>query len=358
MVSKSHWLVAVVCLLLVSAAFGQVAITGKITGVVEDPSGAAVNSATVTLEGPALMAARTTTTQSDGSYLFDFVPIGTYQLTIDAKGFRSFVQKDVQISSGFVATVSPHLRVGGGQEVVEVPAEGPVVDVKSVATPTTFDNSLLQNIPSGRDPWSTVAQAPGAMMSNFDVGGNQSYQQATMEVHGSIPGEQVYSFNGLRMNWPGFTGGFTAFYIDHDSLQEFQVVTDSAPAEVGVGGVYMNMVTKSGSNQIHGMAATYYTSAAFHSGEPLLQFAGNPDPVGSPMIMNRDSTVNAGAPLIKDRWWIFGAYRRYDIKESILAINKPASEGGGPIADTNHQTNTVLRSDFQINAKNRVNFQW
>ena len=179
-----------------------------------------------------------------------------------------------------------------------------------------------------------------------------------MEVHGSIPGEQVYSFDGLRLNWPGSSGGFTAFYIDHDSLQEFQVVTDSAPAEVGVGGVYMNMVTKSGSNQIHGMAALYYTSAAFHSGEPLLQFAGNPDPVGSPMIMNRDSTVNAGAPLIKDRWWIFGAYRRYDIKESILAINKPASEGGGPIADTNHQTNTVLRSDFQINAKNRVNFQW
>jgi len=179
-----------------------------------------------------------------------------------------------------------------------------------------------------------------------------------MQVHGSKPGEQVYSFDGLRLNWPGSSGGFTAFYIDHDSLQEFQVVTDSAPAEVGVGGVYMNMVTKSGSNQIHGMAALYYTSAAFHSGEPLLRFAGNPDPVGSPMIMNRDSTVNAGAPLIKDRWWIFGAYRRYDIKESILAINKPASEGGGPIADTNHQTNTVLRSDFQINAKNRVNFQW
>ena len=358
MVSKSHWVVAVVCLLLVSAAFGQVAITGKITGVVEDPSGAAVNSATVTLEGPALMAARTTTTQTDGSYLFDFVPIGTYQLTIDAKGFRSFVQKDVQISSGFVATVSPHLRVGGGQEVVEVPAEGPVVDVKSVATPTTFDNSLLQNIPSGRDPWSTVAQAPGAMMSNFDVGGNQSYQQATMEVHGSIPGEQVYSFNGLRMNWPGFTGGFTAFYIDHDSLQEFQVVTDSAPAEVSVGGVYMNMVTKSGSNQIHGTSAVYYNTAATRKDvtEPI--YNGSPVKVGSPMTMLLDATTNLGAPIIKNRWWIFGGYRRYDIKESILAINRPPSEGGGPIADTNHQSNTILRSDWQINNKNRVNFQW
>ncbi len=343
---------------LSSTAFAQVAITGKIAGTVTDASGAGVPGATVTVQGSALMAPRVATTQTDGSFLFDFVDIGTYDVTVRAKGFKTALEKGVAITAGFNATLNILLTVGEVQETVEVSGDAPVVDVRSNATPSTFDQTLLQDIPSGRDPWSTVAQAPGTLSSNYDVGGNQSFQQAVMQVHGSKPGEQVYSFDGLRLNWPGSSGGFTAFYIDHDSLQEFQVVTDSAPAEVGVGGVYMNMVTKSGSNQIHGMAALYYTSAAFHSGEPSLQFAGNPDPVGSPMIMNRDSTVNAGAPLIKDRWWIFGAYRRYDIKESILAINKPASEGGGPIADTNHQTNTVLRSDFQINAKNRVNFQW
>ena len=343
---------------LSSTASAQVAITGKIAGTVTDASGAGVPGATVTVQGSALMAPRVAMTQADGSFLFDFVDIGTYDVTVRAKGFKTALEKGVAITAGFNATLNILLTVGEVQETVEVSGDAPVVDVRSNATPSTFDQTLLQDIPSGRDPWSTVAQAPGTLSSNYDVGGNQSFQQAVMQVHGSKPGEQVYSFDGLRLNWPGSSGGFTAFYIDHDSLQEFQVVTDSAPAEVGVGGVYMNMVTKSGSNQIHGMAATYYTSSAFHSGEPLLQFAGNPDPVGSPMIMNRDSTVNAGAPLIKDRWWIFGAYRRYDIKESILAINKPASEGGGPIADTNHQTNTVLRSDFQINAKNRVNFQW
>ena len=339
-----------------SDAAAQVAITGKITGVVEDASSAAVAGATITVTGPALMAKRSTQSQPDGSYLFDFLPIGTYEVTATAKGFKSFVQKDVQISSGFVATVSPHLQVGAASEIVEVSSELPIVDVKSVDTSTTFDNALLQNIPSGRDPWSTVAQAPGTQVSNFDVGGNQSFQQATMEVHGSKPGEQVYSFNGLRMNWPGFTGGFTAFYIDHDSLQEFQVVTDSAPAEVSVGGVYMNMVTKSGSNHVHGTATTYYTSAGFR--KDVTKPADAPGPVGSPIIMLRDSTVNLGAPIIKDRWWIFGGYRRYDVKESILAVNKPDSEGGGPIADPNHQTNTILRSDWQLNTKNRVNFQW
>ena len=94
-------------------------------------------------------------------------------------------------------------------------------------------------------------------MNVFDVGGNQSFQQSIMQVHGSMPGEQVYSFNGLRMNWPGSTGGFAAYYIDDDTLQELQVITDSAPAEVSVGGVYMNLITKSGSNQIHGTLAAY-----------------------------------------------------------------------------------------------------
>ncbi len=356
--SRSSSQAVIVFTLWSATLFSQVAITGRITGVVEDASGAAIPGATVTLKGPALMAPRTGTTQADGSYLFDFLPIGTYEINVGAKGFKSLIQKDVELSSGFVATVSPHLQVGAVEEVVEISGQAPIVDVKSVATSTTFDTDLLQNIPSGRDPWSTVAQAPGTMMSNYDVGGNQSFQQASMEVHGSVPGEQVYSFNGLRLNWPGFTGGFTAFYIDHDALQEFQVVTDSAPAEVSVGGVYMNMVTKSGSNEIHGTAAGYYTTAALHKDVTKPIYNGNPVTVGSPMIMLRDTTLNMGGPLIKDRWWIFGGYRRYDVKESILAISRPPAEGGGPIADTNHQSNTILRSDWQINSKNRVNFQW
>jgi outer membrane receptor protein involved in Fe transport len=343
---------------LVTTGFGQVDIAGRVTGVVEDASGAAIIGATVKLQGSSLMAPRSTTTQSDGSYLFAFVPIGTYVIMVEAQGFKSSAQKDIQISSGFVATVTTRLAVESSREVVDVPAIGPVVDTKSVATSTTFDDSLLQSIPSGRDVWSTIAQAPGTTMNDFDVGGNQSFQQAIMQVHGSMPGEQVYSFNGLRMNWPGSTGGYTAYYIDSESLQELQVITDSAPAEVSAGGVYMNLVTKSGSNQIHGTAAAYYTTAALREQvtEPI--YNGSPVKAGSPMNMLLDTVANAGGPIIQDRWWIFGGYRRYDINESILAIDQPPSEGGGPISDINHVSNTILRSDWQLNNRNRVNFQW
>ena len=180
---------------------GQVSITGKITGVVTDPTGAVIPGAKVTASGQSLMSPRATISQSDGSYLFDLLPSGSYDFTAAATGFKTFSQKGILLTAGFTATLNPRLEVGGIEDIVTVNAEAPAVDVKDTQGSTTFDLNLLQNIPSGRDPWSTVAQTPGATVSTFDVGGNQSYQQSTMQVHGSTPGEQLFSFNGLDLNW-------------------------------------------------------------------------------------------------------------------------------------------------------------
>jgi hypothetical protein len=334
--------------------WAQVSITGKITGVVTDQSGAAVPNATVTVKGPALMADRTTRTQADGSYLFDLLPPGTYTVTISAENFQTLEQTGIVINAGFTATANGKLRVGQIQQTVNVNAES-VVDVQTVQTSTTFNQQLLQEIPAGRDPWSTVAQMPGATLDRFDVGGNQSMQQSTMQVHGSTPGEQVFSFNGLDLNWPGANGGYTQFYTNHDSFQEFQVVSDSTPSSVSISGIYMNMVTRSGSNTLHGSLAGYYGTAALQAGAKFPTFQGSPVRAGSPTVMVRDTTVSLGGPIIKDRWWLFGSYRRYDLRSIFLAVT---DQNGNPIADPNHQTNTDLRSDWQLNSKNRLSFIW
>lgn len=332
----------------------QVSTTGKITGVVTDPSGAAVATATVTVKSAALMSPRTTTTNSDGTYLFDLLPPGNYEITVSANGFRTVEETGIVITAGFTATVNSKLQVGQMNQTVQVEGE-PVVDLQNAQTSTTFDQTLLQNIPSGRDPWSTVAQMPGTTISTVDVGGNQSYQQSTMQVHGSTPGEQIFSFNGLDLNWPGANGGYTQFYTDHDSFDEFQVVADNAPASVSISGVYMNMVTKSGSNQLHGQAAAYFSSAAFESGANAPVFQGSPIAAASPILHDRDTSVGAGGPIIKDRWWIFGSYRRYDLREQVLAVPNP---NGTPTDDVDHQTNIALRSDWQLNPKNKLSLIW
>ncbi|MGC0771885.1 MAG: TonB-dependent receptor [Candidatus Acidiferrum sp.] len=333
---------------------GQIAVTGKITGVVTDPSGGAVANATVTVKSTALMTPRTATTTADGVYLFDLLPPGTYEVTVTATGFRTESETGVIITAGFTATVSPKLQVGEVSQTVQVESE-PVVDLQTAQTSTTFDQSLLQNIPSGRDPWSTVAQMPGVTSSTFDVAGNNSYQQSAMQVHGSTQAEQIYSYNGLDLNWPGANGGYTQFYTNHDSFDEFQVVADNAPAAVPIGGVYMNMVTKSGSNELHGQAAVYYLTAATQAGVKFPMYNGSPVTSGSPFDSTLDASANLGGALIKDKWWLFGAYRRYDLRQEILSVTDQA---GSPVVDVNHQTNTDLRSDFQVNSKNKFSFIW
>jgi hypothetical protein len=332
----------------------QVSTTGKITGTVTDSSGGAVPNAAVAVKSAALLAERTTRTGEDGNYLFDLLPPGTYELTVSAAGFNTYSQTGIVLTAGFTATINSKLKVGEVSEVVKVEGE-PVIDLQSNQTSTTFDESLLQDIPSGRDPWSTVAQMPGATVGTFDVAGDNSYQQSTMQVHGSTPAEQVYSFNGLDLNWPGANGGYTQFYTNHDSFDEFQVVADNAPASVPIGGVYMNMVTKSGSNELHGQVGIYYLTSKLQAGVKAPIYNGSPVVSGSPFDMTRDTTASLGGPLLKDRWWLFGSYRRYDLRQRILAVT---NEDGSPVVDVNHQTNTDLRSDFQVNSKNKFSFIW
>jgi hypothetical protein len=340
-----------------SASFlhGQVSITGQIRGVVTDASEGAVPNVAITAESPALMTVRKTVTDAAGSYLFDSLPPGVYKLTYAISGFNTEVQSGVTISPGFTAAISPRMTIGASQQSIVVSAEAPVVDTTNNTSTTTFDDALLQNVPGGRDTFSTVAQAPGVATSDFDIAGSQSFQQSVMQVHGSLPGDQVYSFNGLRLNWPGSSGGYTSFYVDDDALSELQVVTDSSQAEVAVGGVYMNLVPKSGANQMHGLAAFYYQSAGTQATISDPVYAGSPIPSGTPFIMARDVATNLGGPLLKDKWWLFGSWRLYDLKESVLSVTNP---DGTPTTDPNHQSNITLRSDYQLTKNNHLDFVW
>ena len=349
------WVVLLIVGVCRTLALGQVAITGAIRGVVTDSSGAVIPRVSIVADGPAIMHPRTLMTDVAGNYLFDALPPGTYKLTYTIAGFRPEARSNIVITAGFTATVSPSLSVGASQQSIEVDAEAVVVDTTDNTSSTTFDEALLQDLPSGRDTFSTVAQAPGVASSDFDIAGSQSFQQSVMQVHGSLPGDQVYSFNGLRLNWPGLTGGYTSFYIDDDALSQLQVVTDSAPADVAVGGVYMNMVPKPGANQMHGLAALYYQSAGTQATISDPVYKGVAVPSGTPFIMARDLATNLGGPLLTNKWWLFGSWRLYDLKESVLSVTNP---DGSPTTDPNHQSNTTLRTDYAISKNNHLDLVW
>jgi len=348
-------LLGVLLVLVTATSSPSQEITGRIAGVVTDASKALIPGVEVTVEGPTLFAPRTVITAEDASYLVDKLPPGDYKVTISFPGFRTVVQNNVNVRANFTATINATLEVGAVSETLMVTEEAPVVDVKSATTATTFDTELLKQIPAGHDTWSMLEQLPGLAPSVFDVGGNQSFQQTGSQIHGSASSQTVYNVNGLNLNWPGGSGGATAFYFDNDAFEEVTVVTDGAQADIGVGGVQINMITKQGSNQVHGSVSGYYTTHALTSQARFPLFNGVPVETGNTTTMMRDTNVQAGLPLIRDKLWWFNSYRRYDIDLAVPGVKTP---DGAATKDNNHQGDVTSRLDYALTPKQKLTLNW
>jgi len=187
---------------------GQGSVAGSIKGVVMDPQGGVITAAVITVSSAAMLNPKSEKSVAGGVFLFEQLPPGEYEITCSFPGFKTFEQKGVVLTAGFTATININLALGDTSQTVTVSgSDTPIVDVQSGSTPITFDSTLLANTPSGNDPWSTLAQTPGVTVSTYDVGGNNSYQQSSMSVHGSKTTETVYAFNGLDLN--GASGSST-----------------------------------------------------------------------------------------------------------------------------------------------------
>jgi hypothetical protein len=332
----------------------QVEISGRIVGTVTDASGAFIPGASVTVTGPTLFEPRMAVTSEAGTYFIDKLPLGDYKIAFALPGFKTIERSGVTITANFSATINAALAVGAASETVDVLDAAPVVDVRTATQATVFDDALLNQVPTGRDTWSTLETVPGLVSTKFDVGGTQSFQQTGVSAHGSN-GQTAYNVNGLNLNWPGGSGNATAFYFDNDGFQEVQAVTDAPQAETMVGGVQINMISKQGTNQFHGQALGTYTTAALATAPTYPTFNGVPVPSGENITMMRDTNVQAGFPIIKNRLWWFSGYRRYDINLADPGITRL---DGSAIKDNNHQSNLDARLDISLTNRNKLSLNW
>ncbi len=176
---------------------GQVQ-NGEIFGKVTDTSGAVLPGVTVTIESPSLLQTQSVTTTATGVYRFASLPLGLYTVTFEMTGFTRFVRRDVRIETGFAAEVSPQLAVSTVQEEVVVSGETPVIDTKSTTLSATFNQEMLDKLPSARDPWVILEQMPGMVMDRQNVGGSESGQQSSFIAHGSGINQQ-WNINGATV---------------------------------------------------------------------------------------------------------------------------------------------------------------
>jgi hypothetical protein len=355
------------CVLATSTVSAQVQ-TGSITGTVTDASGAVLPGATVSLSGEKLIGGvQTQTTDAIGNYRFDRLPPGDYRVRFELQGFKTVERADLRVSALFVATVNAKLDVGSVSETITVTGDSPTIDTRSNVQQTVLTQEILEGIPSGRDPWSVAKIIPGLQVSTYDVGGTQSYQQSSLSAHGSSTNDVSYNIDGATVNWPGGGGGATMLYYDQGMFEEVNYTTSAIPAEVLVGGVSINMVTKDAGNKWRGDSRYTYSSGCLTPALPTpgclesdnvqAGIAAGRLPktfLGNPTKTTYDFNLAAGGALVKDRLWVNGSVRRWVVDKLVSAKN----DDGTQAIDDNTLKNYSGKAVFSVDRNQKVVFAY
>jgi len=292
------------CFLLASAAVAQVN-TGRINGTVMDNTGAVVTTATVTATNPDTGVSQSSKTNNAGEYNFAFLPPASYNLRVESAGFATQQQKNVVVGVGQILTLNFTLKPGSASEVIEVTSEAPLVetsrsDIGGNVTPAEVSElPVLQ-----RNFSSLMTLVPGVRpASNFDPTKSRS---GNASVNGGDGRAFDYNVDGGD-DKDNVIGGIVQNFT-LEGIQEFNVVTDRYTAESGrtVGGV-VNVVTKSGTNTLHGSAFTEFQNSFFDANSELNRDAnGNLLPKENYKRYHFGGSI--GGPIIKDKLFFFGAY--------------------------------------------------
>jgi hypothetical protein len=262
-------------------AFAQGGGNVAITGTVLDPSGAVVTGAKVTATQKDTLVIRTNTTNSSGQFNFPSIPPGTYTISVQATGFKRYVQ-DIVLLADQIRDLDVKLEVGEATQQVTVQESAVAVNTSNPVLSQVIEHARLVDIPlNGRNAADLTLLVPGAVSDNANNSG--ALQGDTKQ----FPGADAFSVNGTRPDQIAYNldGGNNEDLMSNvnnpfpmpDVLQEFSVQTNSFDAQYGANaGAVVNVVTKSGTNSWHGAAFEFVRNRAFNAKN---YFAGAKDPL-------------------------------------------------------------------------------
>jgi hypothetical protein len=288
--------------------------TGRVTGIVTDPSGAVVPGTTLKLINTDTGVTLTVTAGNEGNFTFSAVPRGNYRIEASHTGFQSINQTfALQVSQ--VQTIEFKLPVGASNQTFEVTDAAPVVDLSTSSTGAVIEGKQVTDLPlNGRNFTSLANLIPGVTRGAFNS--DASGRNGNVETFRySDSGGGALSVNGLRQQSNNFIldgvdnneslVNSIVFFTPPEAIQEFRVTTSVAPAEFGrAGGAILQNSVKSGTNSIHGSAFGYFRDQIFDA-NPLFFNPGTPPPA----FQRKQFGVAAGGPIWKNKIFLFGDYQ-------------------------------------------------
>jgi hypothetical protein len=309
-------LVAAIALAVISSNASAQVYTGRIDVVVEDTTGSRLPGVTLTLSGQ-LPGSAVSDVRGEAHFLN--LPVGSYTLGATLQNFDAWTSKAIAVESGGSVSLAVSMAVAGTSEEVSVTAQMPVLDTKKQTTAVNVGLDELQSIPSARDPWVVMQSVPGIVMDRVNVGGNESGQQSGFMGKGTGSGNATWNLDGVPIT--DMSSLSSPFYYDFDMFQEIGIVTGGADPKSATGGVQLNFVLKSGTNTLHGQLKGYLEDPAHLSWmqsenvtpELAAQLASE-DSRGDRTDQYSDWGGDIGGPVLRDRWWFWGAWGQQDIR--------------------------------------------
>ena len=313
--------------------------TGDIRGVITDESGAILPGVTVTLRGRAVAGTPTTVTNEAGVYRFPNLPPGTYDIKAELQGFAISEQTGIPVSLGGTAEVNVQLKVSTQSETVTVVAATPVVDSATAQVTTNYSREWIENAPVRRFTFfDLINAAPGVSPSTSTSSRSQSFGSATNENMYLLDGTDFTApLTGAAWPWP-----------NTDAIEEVQVLSLGAPADYGnLAGAVFNVVTRQGGNTFRGDANFYFQNQSL-TGRNTTDEQDDGLPYHRDEF--KDTTVQLGGPVVKDKFWFFGSFQYQKDADS-----QPGTDPEFPARSSAKRY--FYKLNYQINQDNRLQFQ-
>jgi hypothetical protein len=307
--------------LLAVSGFAQFQ-SGNIYGKVQAKDGSVLPGVTVTLTG--MGAPQTAVTDAQGNFRFlNLSPGAGYALKAELAGYGTAARTGITVRVGSNADVTLTLNPSVSESIV-VTAEAPLLDVRKAGTAINVTKVELEKIPTSRDPWTVLQQAPAVQVDRINVGGSQSGQQSVYDAKGADSSQNTWNMDGVNITDMGATGS-SPLYFDFDSFEEMQITTGGSDPRIQTPGVQLNMVTKRGTNDFRGSGRYFYTPGSYQADATVPGEATSYLVTTNKINYVRDYGAEVGGPVWKDHLWFWVASAENKISNQ--ASTTPASTG-------------------------------
>jgi hypothetical protein len=325
-------------LLTISQPIRAQEITGGITGTITDPSGAALPNASVTATDVQRGTVWPTQTNSVGVYDFPRLPAGQYTLTVEAKGFATAVRPAVGLEMNQIARVDAALSVGATTQKITVTGAPPLLQMDTMQVGLVTSGNLNENLPlSTRDFLQLTLLTPGVTTvdpTSFETSKRTTFSGGEPYVNGNREENNTILLNGIDNNLT--VDNISSYLPNVDAIQEFDMITNNAPAQYGQfsGGV-ISVTIKSGTDHYHGDVFEFVRNDKFNANS----WANNATLGGAiprPYARWNDFGGTFGGPVIKGKLFFFADYEghRNDTPASVAAFSvMTAAERQGDFSD-------------------------